>query len=74
VGLVAVWAAFLSEPEAKALGRGLAPWKMRPSKLRFLWAPRTRAGPDLDLIGNRHGTLAGSPTLAPFPLHGLIQP
>lgn len=74
IGLAAIWAAFLGEREAKALGSGVAPWKIRRSQLRFLWAPRTRAGPDIDIIGNRYGTLAGSPTLAPFPARGIIRP
>lgn len=74
IGLVAVWAAFLNEREAKALGAGVAPWKIRSRSLRFLWAPRTRAGPDFNLVGNRYGTLSGSPTLASFPARGLIRP
>lgn len=74
IGLVAMWAAFLDANEAKALGSGVAPWKIRRAKLRFLWAPRTRAGPDFDLIGNRYGTLSGTPTLAAFPWRGFIKP
>jgi len=74
IGMVAIWGAFLNETEAKALGHGVAPWNVRRSKLRFLWAPRTQAGPDLDLIGRRVGTQSGSPTLAAFPARGLIRP
>lgn len=74
IGLTAAWSATLTERECRALGAGAAPWKIRRSHLRFLWSPRTSAGPDFDLIGNRHGTLSGSPTLASFPARGILRP
>lgn len=74
IGIGAAWGAFLSEAEAKKLGAGAAPWQVRRSALRRVWQPRTRAGPDLDLVGNTYGTLQGSPTLAPFPWRGFIKP